>query len=122
MSKLFNAKMARFLAVGGLNTLVGYGFYTALTLLGLPLAWAIVLSMVMSVLFNFYSYGEGVFGGVTLASLPRFVVFYGCLCFLNWLSITLLARVGLGPLLAQALLLPLLALSGFAGMRFFVFR
>jgi hypothetical protein len=48
--------------------------------------------------------------------LPRFVAFYACLGGLNFS-----VWEGLGPLSAQALLLPALAGVGFAGMRSFVF-
>ena len=102
--------------------MVGYGLYVGFTLVGMPLVAVIVLSSVMSVLFNFVSYGGGVFGSLTFASLPRFFLFYGVLCFLNWLGITILHRVGLGSIVAQAMLLPFLATSGYAGMRYFVFR
>jgi putative flippase GtrA len=72
-------------------------------------------------LFNFFSYGGLVFGDTSHRLLPRFLIFYACLGGLNFLSLRALIGAGLGPLWAQALLLPVLAGVGFVGMRRFVF-
>ena len=53
---------------------------------------------------------------------PRFLALYTSLGGLNFLLLRCLTWGGVGPLWAQALLLPVLAVGGFAGMRIFVFR
>ena len=112
----------RFLVVGGLNTLFGYISYAAFVLAGAPLGVAVVGSTTLAFIFNFFSYGGMVFGSTSHRLLPRFLVFYCGLGGVNFVLLRTLTYLGLGPLWAQALLLPLLAGTGFLGMRLFVFR
>jgi len=111
----------RYLAVGGLNTAFGYFCYAAFVLAGAPIWLAVGSSTVLAILFNFFSYGGLVFGDTSHRLLPRFLVFYAFLGGLNFLLLRALIWAGLGPLWAQALLLPVLAGVGFVGMRRFVF-
>jgi len=111
----------RYVAVGGLNTAFGYFGYAAFVLAGAPIWLAVGGSTVLAILFNFFSYGGLVFGDTSRRLLPRFVVFYAFLGSLNFLLLRALIWGGLGPLWAQALLLPVLAGVGFVGMRRFVF-
>jgi putative flippase GtrA len=112
----------RYVAVGGLNTAFGYFGYAVFVLAGAPIWLAVSSSTVLAILFNFFSYGGLVFGNTSHRLLPRFVVFYACLGSLNFLLLRALIWGGLGPLWAQALLLPVLAGVGFVGMRRFVFH
>jgi putative flippase GtrA len=112
----------RYLAVGGLNTAFGYFGYAAFVLAGAPIWLAVSSSTVLAILFNFFSYGGLVFGNTSCRLLPRFLAFYTCLGALNFLLLRALMLGGLGPLWAQALLLPVLAGVGFLGMRRFVFH
>jgi len=112
----------RYLAVGGLNTAFGYASYAAFVLLGAPLWLAVSGSTLLAFFFNFVSYGGLVFGSTSYRLLPRFLAFYACVGGLNFLQLRALTWSGMGPLLAQALLLPVLASVGFVGMRRFVFR
>jgi putative flippase GtrA len=111
----------RYLAVGGLNTAFGYFGYSAFVLAGAPIWLAVSSSTTLAVLFNFFSYGSLVFGDTSYRLLPRFLIFNACLGGLNYLLLRSLIWGGLGPLWAQALLLPVLAGVGFVGMRRFVF-
>ena len=111
----------RFVLTGALNTGFGYASYAALVLTGMPLWLAVMGSTAMAILFNFYSYGGLVFGNTSARVMPRFLAFYAALGLVNFGLLHLLGMIGLGPLLAQALLLPVLAVLGFAGMRQFVF-
>ena len=115
------ARFIRFVAAGAVNTGFGYASYAALVLTGMPLWLAVTGSTTMAILFNFYSYGGLVFGNTSARVMPRFLVFYAALGLVNFGLLHLLTGLGLGPLLAQALLLPVLAVLGFAGMRLFVF-
>jgi putative flippase GtrA len=114
--------LLRFLAVGGLNTAFGYFSYAAFVLGGAPLWLAVGGSTILAFLFNFVSYGGLVFGSTSHLLLPRFLIFYLGLGALNFVLLRALASLDIGLLLAQALLLPLLAIVGFIGMRKFVFR
>lgn len=114
-------RFIRFLVTGGINTGFGYASYAALVLTGLPLWLAVTGSTGLAILFNFYSYGGLVFGDTSARVMPRFLAFYAALGLINFGLLRLLVTIGLGPLLAQAVLLPVLAVLGFAGMRLFVF-
>ncbi len=111
-----------FLIVGGLNTLVGYGIFAALILLGLPTAAAIVLGTILAVLFNFLSTGSIVFKNRTGRLLPRFIGVYAVQMSINIGAVHALENTGMGPLLAGALVLPPLAVFTYLAMRRFVFR
>ena len=87
-----------------------------------PFGLAVAGSTILAFLFNFFSYGGLVFGNTSYRLFPRFLAFYTSLGGLNFLLLRSLTWGGLGPLSAQALLLPVLAVGGFAGMRIFVFR
>ncbi len=116
------ARFVRFLATGGLNTGFGYASYAALVLTGMPLWLAVGAATGLAILFNFYSYGGLVFGKTARHYLPAFLAFYAALGLANYLALRALAGAGIGPLVAQALLVPLLAVTGYAGMRLIVFR
>ncbi len=110
-----------FLIVGGLNTLVGYGIFASLILLGLPTAAAIVLGTILAVLFNFLSTGSIVFKNRTGRLLPRFIGVYAVQMSLNIAAVRALENMGLGPLIAGAVVLPPLAVFTYLAMRWFVF-
>ena len=114
-------RLVAFMATGILNTVFGYAIYVCLVLLGLPLWGAVLGATTLGFIFNFFSYGELVFGSSGLGQLPRFLVVYASIGLLNILGLKLLEHVATGPLLSQALLLPVLAVTGYAGMRRFVF-
>ena len=115
-------RILRFLAVGLLNTGFGYFCYAAFVLAGAPLWLAATGATTLAFLFNFLSYGGLVFGSTSSVLLPRFLLFYMALGALNFALLSLLSWIGLGPLLAQAFLLPVLAIVGYLGLRTFVFR
>ncbi|WP_421988551.1 GtrA family protein [Roseococcus sp.] len=115
-------RVLRFLVAGLVNTGFGFAAYAAFILLGAPLAVAVAGGTVLGFLFNFLSYGGFVFGSTSYRLLPRFLLFYATLCGLNLLLLHALSLFGAGPLLSQAALLPVLAVYGYLGMRFFVFR
>lgn len=114
-------RFIRFVATGGINTGFGYASYAALVLTGMPLWLAVGAATVLAIVFNFYSYGGLVFGNTSAAVMPRFLGFYCALGLTNFGLLRLLGSWGLGPLLAQALLLPVLAVLGYLGMRILVF-
>lgn len=115
-------RILRFLLVGGINTAFGYASYAMLVLTGMPLWLAVAGATVLAFLFNFFSYGGIVFGSTSHRLMPRFFVFYVAIGTLNFLLLRMLNRFGIGPLLAQAILLPFLAACSYFGMRSFVFR
>lgn len=115
-------RILRFLVAGAVNTGFGYAAFAGFVLIGAPLPLAVASAWVLAFLFNFFSYGGFVFGSTSHRLLPRFLLFNLALGALNVLLLRGLGWLGAGPLLAQALLLPFLAICGYFGMRSFVFR
>ena len=110
-----------FLIIGGLNTLVGYGFFVALSWLGLVPTLAVIGATILGVLFNFMSTGRIVFGSRTIHVLPRFIAVYVVQCAANVAMLHSLLNVGLSLLVAEAIVLVVLAIATFFAMRKYVF-
>lgn len=108
-----------FLFAGGVNTLFGYAVFSALVLLGLIPHVALIGSTVAGVLFNFLT-TSAVFQSRDPRLLPRFLAVYAAMLGLNMILLEIAMRAGLGPLLAQAIVLPIFTLT-FLAMRRFVF-
>lgn len=108
-----------FLIAGGINTLFGYSVYSAQILMGIAPHVAVTVSAIAGVLFNFLT-TSAVFRSRNLRRLPRFLAVYGFMLSLNILLLEIAMRAGLGPLLAQALVLPIFTFT-FLAMRRFVF-
>lgn len=119
---MVNSRLLRFLLVGGLNTVVGYGLFAAFTWAGIPYPIAIGLATVMGVAFNFLSTGRLVFGGAPISQLGHFVAVYVVVYLLNVGSVALLLRTGLTVYLANALVILPLAILAFVLQRRFVFK
>jgi putative flippase GtrA len=114
-------QIIRFIATGLVNSGFGYLCYSILVLSDSPRWLAVVGSTAMGILFNFFSYGTAVFGDTSISILPRFVGFYFLLGLINLFLLKILDVLKLGPFVSQALLLPILALLAYFGMRSFVF-
>jgi putative flippase GtrA len=114
-------RFAAFLVVGLLNTVVGYLLFALLSLAGLAPTKAVIGATILGALFNFQSIGRLVFGQGGRRLLPRFLAVYAGQCALNILALRALATIGLPPLVAEALVLPPLAVLTYLAMRQFVF-
>jgi putative flippase GtrA len=115
-------RFARFLVVGVINTLFGYGVFAALVLARLDSAAALALATVAGVIFNYFTTGKLVFANQGGAMLPRFILAY-CLSYgANLAMLKGLERLGVDTLVAQALCLPPTVILSFALLRWFVFR
>ena len=114
-------QFVRFLAVGLLNTAFGYAVFASLVLLGLAPMPALVLTYVAGVPFNYVTTGRLVFARAH-GSFLRFVLAYVVIYFFNALCFKAVETLGAGPLLAQALCLPVVAVFSFLLFKFQVFR
>jgi putative flippase GtrA len=84
---------------------------------------SLVLTYLLGVPFNFMTTGMLVFDDHGHASFWRFVVAYGVIYIFNVASYHLLvAAVGAGPLVAQAICLPAVAVFAFILFKVHVFR
>lgn len=126
--RILGGQGARYVAVGILNTAVGYGvFLVALHVLEarVPRAYLIALvlnyavGMVHSYVWNRYWTFRA--RGRFSRQVPRFVAVTGVTLGLNALMLQGLVWLGMGPRLGQLLSLGLTTLVGFAGHRRFSF-
>lgn len=114
-------RLVLFLLVGGLNTVVGYALFMAFLWFGLGSVAALAFATIIGVLFNFQSIGRIVFAGGGSDRLFPFVAVYAVQFALNALALRALESLGVSPLLAQAAMVPFVAIGGFLAMRRFVF-
>ena len=115
-------QFVRFLFVGLLNTGFGYGVFVLLVLLKLTAGVALFIATILGVLFNYMTTGRLVFATKGLGRLPYFAAVYGLTFVLNLWSLHFLASEGFPPILAQAILLPLMVALSFMLNKIFVFR
>jgi putative flippase GtrA len=120
--KLRNYQVIRFLAVGALNTLVGYCVFSLLVLAGTAAGLALFMGTVFGLIFNYFTTGRLVFAARGLDRLPQFVAVYGLTFLLNLWSLQILIATGLSPLLAQAIVLPIVITLTFLLNKLLVFR
>lgn len=115
-------QLLRFLAVGALNTLFGYVMFSLLVLAGVVPGLALFVGTLVGLLFNYFTTGRLVFAARGLGRLPWFVAVYGLTFLVNLWSLQALIATGLSPLLAQAIVLPLVILLTFLLNKLLVFR
>ncbi len=118
---LWRLTFVRFLLVGAINTLFGYGlFYVFLCADFKPTA-ALAIATVIGVSFNFFTTGGIVFESAEGARLWRFGAVYGAVFVANAWLLEAASSLGLAAAPAQALLAPPCVLLSYALNRTFVF-
>ena len=121
-SKRTQAQAIRFLLVGILNTLFGYAVFVSALALGFGVTFSLVLATIAGVLFNFQTIGAFVFRRREGRRLVPFILGYSLVLGINWVILKWTMGLGLGPAIAQALLLPLIAAMSFGINKLLVFR
>jgi len=112
----------RFLFVGGLNTLFGYGAFAFFLTLHVHYSLAELLSTLLGILFNFKTYGALVFRNSDNRLLFKFLGVYGTTYLLAVSSIAVLKSFHMSAFVAGAILAVPMALISFLLNRKFVFR
>jgi len=116
-----NLQFIKFLAVGGLNTLFGYGVFAGFVALKFHYSLAALLSTLLGILFNFKTYGTLVFKNTSNRLIFRFFGVYGFTYALTVLAIAGLKSLGLSSYAAGAVTAIPMALISFSLNRRFVF-
>jgi putative flippase GtrA len=115
-------RLLRFFAVGGLNTLFGYGAYAALLFVGFHYAWAALLATIAGVTFNYFTTGRLVFDHMSRSRLLRFVGVYFVTYLINVAALAVLEHFGVGAYVAGLVMIVPMAFVSFLLMKHFVFR
>lgn len=111
-----------YILVGVANTGFGYLMYFLAIRAGLVPRVALVVSTSLGVAFNYFTTGRVVFRNKSWSPFLKYLlvqvaIYFGNVALLEWLI-----RIGLGPLAAQALCIPMVVLGGYLLLRFLVFR
>lgn len=115
-------EIVRFALTGGLNTVVGFGVYSALVVAGMEVALALLVATAIGVVFNFFSFGRLTFRRLEAWRLPRFLLAYAAIYAVNLVLLWAVQRsFGLGPVLAQLACLVVVAPAAYLLLRSQVF-
>jgi putative flippase GtrA len=99
-------RFSRFIVVGGLNAVVGYGLFL-LALAIMPTSFsALVAANILAILFNFRTIGSFVFGARDLRLLAPFFGVYVVAFLHNWIGLMVFESIGVRPWVAGILLQP----------------
>jgi putative flippase GtrA len=130
LAALRRDERVRFVLVGGVNTVLGYGLFALLDVTAgqaigylacLVIAYAIatVVAFVLHRRFTFQVHGTG----SAIVDFLRFSVVYVVTLALNAIALPLLVEFAhLAPLLAQAIITVLATVLSYVGHKFFSFR
>jgi putative flippase GtrA len=122
VARIWRVRFFRFVAVGILNTAIGYAVYVSAVWSGIPYEWALAVPTFLLALVNFFTTGGIVFENKKLSRILPFVAAYGGTLLLNLALLTTLINKGFGKEIAQALLLPVVVPLSFGINRCLVFR
>jgi putative flippase GtrA len=121
MKRLFSHRFVNFLLVGGFNTTFGFSVFSLFVWMGIPYAWAIAMSTIVGVLFNFQTLGRLVFKDSDWRRIGRFTAVYLALYAINVGGVALLKHFGMNVYLANAIVVGPLAILGYVLQKNFVF-
>ena len=116
--------LARFIVVGLLNTIVGYGIYGFLIFLDTPYLLALLIATILGVIFNYFSIGRLVFksrGGSFL--FVKFIASYVLVYSINAIALGVLVNhFHLNQYLGQLACIPLSVCISWFLMNYWVFK
>lgn len=115
-------KFIRFLLVGALNTLFGYGLWALLLYIGLHYTIASAIGTVAGILFNFKTTGCLVFENKNNRLLLKFLMVYGLIYLLNISLLYGFELLNINLYLAGLIILLPQAFLSYTLMRCFVFK
>jgi putative flippase GtrA len=114
--------LGKFGVVGLMNTIIGYSIFVFLTALDLGPSMALICTYVIAVPINYFSTGKLVFDITSFRSFLLFIVSYVAIYSINLLALTLLIQMGISQILAQALIVPFIAVLSFITFKMLVFK
>lgn len=120
--RLWAIPFLRFLVVGGINTVFGYGVFALFILLGLHYVLAVLLGQICGILFNFKTTGTIVFKNRNNRLIFRFFGVYVITYFSIVGLLKLFDMAGVTPLVAGAIIVLPMGVVSFLLMRKLVFK
>lgn len=118
-TRILNIRFIKFLAVGVINTIFGYGLFSLFIWLGLHYSIAIGLATILGVLFNFKTIGGLVFASHDNAKIFKFMMVYAIVYMVNVVGMYAMLKIESNAYISGAvLLLPLAVLSYILNSKF----
>jgi putative flippase GtrA len=112
----------KFLFIGAINTAFGYSIYALLIFFGLNYFFALTLSTIIGIAFNFKTIGNYVFESKSNSLIFRFFGVYLFIFIINCALIKTFVSSGLNAYLAGALTVLPMAILSFILNKYFVFN
>jgi len=122
VTKLLKNKLVRFFLVSGLNTAFGYGLFALFLYLGITYPYALFMSTLAGILFNFKTIGNIVFKNNNNILIYRFFGVYGVMYICNLCGLLFFNSININNYLGGAILVIPIGLSGFFLNKTFVFK
>ena len=115
---------AKFLGVGLLNTIIGYGIFSILIFLDMPYLAALLAATIAGVTFNYFSIGRLVFksrGGMIV--FGKFIAAYGVVYLVNSAGLEVsIKHFKISPYIGQVLCVPPSILLSWLLMNHWVYK
>ncbi|MDD5693582.1 MAG: GtrA family protein [Patescibacteria group bacterium] len=122
MIKKIDKRFIKFLFVGGLNTLFGYGLFAFFIFLHFNYLVAITFGTIIAIIFNFKTTGLIVFKSNDNKLIFKFFGVYLIVYILNVIGLRIFNQFNVSNYIAGAVLLLPIAIISFLLMRSFVFK
>lgn len=124
MQKVINKKILKFLGAGVLNTLFGYSVFAVLIFSGIPYLLALLISTIVGVVFNYFSFGLIVFKGRDgWLGFARFISAYVLIYAVNATLLKIITvYFFLNPYFGQAICVPISVVLSWFLMNCWVYR
>ncbi|QDC88625.1 GtrA family protein [Candidatus Methylopumilus universalis] len=117
-----HSQIIRFLFVGLLNTIFGYGIFVILLYSGIHHAISLFFSTIIGIVFNFKTLGTLVFKSTNNKLIYRFFFVYFFSYFANLILINMFHMIGLNFYFSAALSIAPIALLSYLLNRRYVFN
>lgn len=115
-------RFAKFILVGGLNTLFGFSVFTTILWLSGNHILAVIGGNLLGIAFNYFSTGKLVFANKGLKALPLFATGYGLALIINLIVVDSLVRGGVDAMIAGAVAIPVVIITSYAFNSLVTFR
>jgi len=122
IKKIMDRRFIRFLLVGALNTVFGYGVYALFVFIGLHFSLAAFIGTILGILFNFQTIGRLVFTSYKHHLIFKFIGVYFITYLINIFGIYLCQRAGLNVYIGGAILILPMAVPAYYLHKTFVFK
>ena len=121
IKKALDQSFIRFIFIGVINTIFGYGVFVFFIYCGFHYSLAALFGTLLGILFNFHSIGKLVFKNYSRSFFLKFILVYCLIYLFNLSGLFLFSLFHIDSYLAGAILLAPSALVSYLLNKYFVF-